>query len=221
MSFSVRSMVLKSLNLNSTASQMTNTNNRSEFDKILLDFEKKNPNNNNELTAAVIDTPIGELLTVGNEKYIYLLQVLRKELMYSSLKRVTDHTKSYIISGRTKPIDLLERELKDYFNGTLEVFTTPIQMFGTDFQIQVWNELKKIPFGKQISYAQLAENVQAVRPKSSSSAPVRAVGTANGANRIMIVVPCHRVINKNGKLGGFSCGIERKQLLLDLENKIS
>lgn len=209
------------LNQNSTASQTTNKNNRTEFDKILLDFSTKHQNNNNVLTAAIIDTPIGELYTVGNEKHIYLLQVLRTDSMRSSLQRVTDQTKSYVKSGRTKPIDLLERELNDYFNGTLEVFTTPIQLFGTDFQIHVWNELRKIPFGKQISYAQLADNVKAVRPESAASAPVRAVGTANGANRIMIVVPCHRVINKNGKIGGFNCGIERKVWLLDHENKIS
>lgn len=219
MSFSVRKLsVLKTLNQNYTAFKMTNKTNRTEFEKILLEFSKKDQNN--ELAAAIIDTPIGQLVTVGNEKSIYMLQVLQKESLYLSLKRVTDHTKSYVISGRTKPIDLLERELTDYFNGTLEVFTTPIQMFGTDFQMQVWNALRKIPFGKQISYAQLAENVQAERPKTSAGAPVRAVGTANGANRIMIVVPCHRVINKNGKLGGFSCGVEKKRLLLDLENRL-
>lgn len=219
MSHSVRKYsVLKTLNQNYTAFKMTNKTNQTEFEKILLEFSKKDQNN--ELAAAIIDTPIGELVTVGNEKSIYMLQVLQKESLYLQLKRIADHTKSYMISGRTKAIDMLERELTDYFNGTLEVFTTPIQMFGTDFQVQVWKALRKIPFGKQISYAQLAENVQAERPKTSAGAPVRAVGTANGANRIMIVIPCHRVINKNGKLGGFSCGIEKKRLLLDLENKL-
>lgn len=217
---SVLSMVLKTFNQNTTMS-VTNKTNHTEFNKILNDFSNKNLKNRNELTAAIIDTPIGELLTISNEKCIYLLQVLQTDSAHLAVKRVTHQTNSYIISGRTKTINLLERELSDYFNGSLETFTTPIQMIGTDFQIQVWNELRKIPFGKQISYAQLAENVKAVRPNPSTAAPVRAVGTANGANRIMILIPCHRVINKNGKLGGFSCGIERKKLLLDLENKIS
>lgn len=211
-------VLLKTFNQNYAVLRMTNKVTGTEFDKILLEFSKKDQHNNNELTAAVIDTPIGELLTVGNQKSIYLLQILQKESMYSHLKRVTDQTRSYVVSGRTKSIDLLERELKDYFNGMLDVFTTPIQMFGTDFQIQVWNELRKIPYGKQISYAQLADNVKAIRPKSSTAAPVRAVGTANGANRIIILIPCHRVINKNGKIGGYGCGIERKRFLLDLES---
>lgn len=219
MSFFVRSMVLvKTVNQNSNLFKMTNKENQIKLDQLLLDFSKKHQKNN-QLTAAIIDTPIGVLLTVGDEKHIYLLQVLQMDLVNSQVKRVLDQTKSYIISGRTKAIDLLERELEDYFNGKLEAFTTPIQMFGTDFQIQVWNELRKIPFGKQISYAKLAENVKTER-NSTTSAPVRAVGTANGANRIIIVVPCHRIINKNGKLGGFSSGIERKQWLLDHENKM-
>ncbi|KAG4068327.1 hypothetical protein HA402_007847 [Bradysia odoriphaga] len=196
---------------------MPTENSETEFNKILEDFSYKGERNKNKLTAAIIDTPIGELLAVGNDKSIYLLQVLKKEFSYPQLKRITDKTRSHITEGRSKPIDLLEQELKDYFNGTLEVFTTPIEMHGTDFQIQVWNELRNIPFGKQISYAQLADNVKSVRPKSSTTAPIRAVGTANGANRILLLIPCHRVINKNGKLGGFSCGIERKQWLLNHE----
>lgn len=198
---------------------MTNKENQATFDNILIKFSKTHQNNNKKLTAAVLNTPIGELLTVGDEKFIYILQVLNDDSI-SSVKRVVDHTKSYITSGRTKTIDLLDRELQNYFDGKLEDFTTPIQMFGTNFQIHVWNQLRKIPFGKQISYAQLAENVKK-ETNSTASAPVRAVGTANGANKIMILIPCHRVINKNGNLGGFSCGIEKKQLLLDLENKIS
>lgn len=214
-------MVLTTFNQKTLECKMTDKASESILSKMLADYSKQNQNNNNELTAAIIDTPIGEMLTVGDDKHIYLLQVLQQELTNSQVKRILDQTKSYLISGRTKPIILLERELKDYFNGTLKEFTTPIQMFGTDFQMHVWNQLRKVPFGKKISYTRLAENVKAERPKSTSSAPVRAVGTANGANRIIIVVPCHRIINRNGELGGFSSGIVRKQWLLDHENKIS
>ncbi|KAJ6638578.1 Farnesol dehydrogenase, partial [Pseudolycoriella hygida] len=172
----------------------------------------ENSQNNNELCAATIDTPIGELITLGSSKHIYLLQILHIESISLQLKRLTDQTKSYITCGRTKPIELLERELKEYFNGSLKVFTTPIQMVGTTFQIRVWNGLRNIPFGEQISYAQLAENVKAAGPKSSASAPVRAVGTANGANRMIIIIPCHRLkmdrwINKIAVVTGASSGI--------------
>lgn len=198
---------------------MSTKNNDTVFKRILTDFSCNDERNKNKLTATIIDTPIGELLAVGNDKSIYLLQVLKEEFSYAQLKRITDKTRSHVIEGRSKAIDLLERELKDYFNGTLDVFTTPIEMHGTDFQNQVWKQLRNIPFGKQISYAQLADNVKSARPKSSAAAPVRAVGTANGANRILLLIPCHRVINKNGKIGGFACGIERKQWLLNHEGQ--
>lgn len=198
---------------------MKSKENQIKFNDILVKFSRKHQNNNNELTASTIDTPIGELLSIADQKSVYLLQVLQNDLVFSQVKKITDQTKSYLIEGRTKPINSLECELKDYFNGKLEEFTTPIQMFGTDFQIQVWNELRRIPFGKQISYTKLAENVK--RPNPAVGAPIRAVGTANGANKILIVVPCHRIINKNAKLGGFSAGIERKQWLLDHEMKKS
>lgn len=199
---------------------MPTKNSETVFNKILKDFAYHGDQYKTKLIATTIDTPIGELIAVSNEKSIYLLQVLKEEFSYAHLKRFTDKTKSHITQGRSRPIDLLEQELKDYFNGTLEVFTTPIEMHGTDFQIQVWKQLRNIPFGKQISYAQLADNVKSVRPKSSSAmAPVRAVGTANGANRILLLIPCHRVINKSGKMGGFSCGIERKEWLLKHEGQ--
>ncbi|MGC8659178.1 MAG: methylated-DNA--[protein]-cysteine S-methyltransferase [Desulfomonilaceae bacterium] len=102
-------------------------------------------------------------------------------------------------------------ELDNYFNGKSGVFTTPIQfMEGSEFQQMVWRELLKIPLGQTMSYGQIASSVG--KPKAA-----RAVGTANGKNPIPIIVPCHRVINSNGSLGGYSSGIELKQILLNHE----
>ena len=101
-------------------------------------------------------------------------------------------------------------ELEEYFNKKRTSFDVPIRLIGTEFQVKVWNELRKIPYGKTVSYGYIAKAIGS--PKAS-----RAVGAANNKNPILIIVPCHRVIGANGKLVGFTCGIEIKKFLLDLE----
>jgi methylated-DNA-[protein]-cysteine S-methyltransferase len=103
-------------------------------------------------------------------------------------------------------------QLDEYFSGKRTVFELPLQQTGTPFQQSVWNELEKIPFGKTISYLQLARRIGNVKS-------IRAVGTANGRNNLSIVVPCHRVIGSDGSLTGYAGGLWRKQFLLEHENK--
>jgi methylated-DNA-[protein]-cysteine S-methyltransferase len=103
-----------------------------------------------------------------------------------------------------------ERQLTEYFAGKRDVFSIPLDMRGTAFQKDVWRALQEIPFGKTLSYGQIAKLLG--RPKAS-----RAVGAANGRNPISIVVPCHRVIGSSGKLTGFAGGLETKAHLLNLE----
>lgn len=102
------------------------------------------------------------------------------------------------------------RQLTMYFEGRLRDFDLPLELEGTLFQQRVWNTLRTIPYGQTISYAQLATAVES--PKG-----FRAVGSANGKNPIPIIVPCHRVVQTGGGLGGFSCGVAYKRRLLDLE----
>ena len=102
------------------------------------------------------------------------------------------------------------RQLTRYFEGRLKDFDLPLEMNGTLFQRKVWDTLLGIPYGKVISYAQLANRVGSPRG-------FRAVGAANGKNPIPIIVPCHRVINTGGGLGGYSCGLAYKRRLLELE----
>ncbi len=113
---------------------------------------------------------------------------------------------------------LFKREIKqlvNYFSGKLKSFNIEISFrTGTEFQKKVWQELMKIPYGKTISYEELAKNI-------GHNNAVRAVGSANGKNPINIIVPCHRVIRKNGELGGYSSGIDIKRFLIELENKYS
>ena len=98
-------------------------------------------------------------------------------------------------------------ELDDYFNKRLMRFTVPIRLKGTDFQMLVWEELQKIPYGETVSYKYIAESIN--NPKA-----VRAVGAANSKNPISIIVPCHRVIASNGKLSGYAGGVDAKSFLI-------
>jgi methylated-DNA-[protein]-cysteine S-methyltransferase len=103
-----------------------------------------------------------------------------------------------------------ERQLRAYFAGQLRRFDLPLDMRGTDFQLRVWHELESIPYGETRSYSQIAAAIGA--PQA-----VRAVGAANGANPIPIIVPCHRVIGSSGKLVGYGGGLPLKKRLLALE----
>ena len=104
-------------------------------------------------------------------------------------------------------------QLHEYFTGKLQEFTVPVKQEGTEFQQRVWNEVMNIPFGKTISYQQLANRLG--DPKS-----IRAAGTANGKNRIPILVPCHRVIGSDGSLTGYAWGLDKKEWLLRHENSL-
>ena len=112
----------------------------------------------------------------------------------------------------TEVLRSIESELKAYFEGTLKKFTTPLFLLGSSFQQRVWKELLKIPYGTTRSYAAQAASMG--EPKA-----IRAVANANGANQLAIVIPCHRIINTNGALGGYGGGIARKEWLLKHEAK--
>ena len=105
-------------------------------------------------------------------------------------------------------------QLKEYFAGNRKIFDIPISANGTEFQIKVWEELQKIPYGKIRTYKEIAENIG---NKNAS----RAVGMANNKNPIAIIIPCHRVIGSNGDLTGYAGGIKLKQYLLNLEKQNS
>ncbi|MBN2563865.1 MAG: methylated-DNA--[protein]-cysteine S-methyltransferase [Phycisphaerae bacterium] len=115
-----------------------------------------------------------------------------------------------IVPGDNEHTERLKDEVARYFARKLRTFTVPIAYPGTAFQQAVWERLLRIPYGERVSYEQVAVDIG--KPRAQ-----RAVGTANGTNRIAIVIPCHRVVNKDGKLGGYGGEPWRKQFLLDLE----
>lgn len=162
------------------------------------------------VTTTMIESPVGPLLAGATDNGICLLEFTDRRALEAQLKEVRRHFGSAVVPGRHKLLDQLRDELKRYFAGDLKRFTIPLSYPGTPFQSQVWNGLLKIPYGATCSYEDLAN---AIGEKNAQ----RAVGRANGQNRIAIVIPCHRVVNKGGKLGGYGGGLWRKQFLLDLE----
>jgi len=115
--------------------------------------------------------------------------------------------------GTKEVLDRVEAQLKEYFEGTRTSFDLPLEPTGTDFQLRVWNLLRGIPYGVTTSYGELARRLG--DPQKS-----RAVGAANGANPIPIIVPCHRVVGSKGELTGFGGGLERKRWLLEHEGAL-
>lgn len=153
------------------------------------------------------DSPIGKILIIADNSGLKELRFIKKDSITNLPEQTQDNfTKAAQICKQAK------EELKKYFEGSLKQFTVQLSPEGTDFQKSVWKELCKIPYGKTLSYKQIAENLN--NPKSC-----RAVGNANGKNPIPIITPCHRVICTGGKLGGFSAGLDRKRFLLSLEQK--
>jgi len=153
------------------------------------------------LNSHLINTPIGTMIAIADEHNLFLLE-------FTDSKEINIGN---IIKRKTKPIEQIEEELKLYFSGKLKTFKTPIYIEGSEFQKKVWNELLKIPYGETRSYKQQAISL-------GNSNAFRAVANANGVNKLAIIIPCHRIIHSNGKLGGYAGGIEKKEWLLNHEN---
>lgn len=116
------------------------------------------------------------------------------------------------LSGEDPVLDQMEAELREYFAGDRKVFTVPVHLSGTDFQMKVWAALQEIPYGETATYGEIAARIGS--PKAC-----RAVGTANHNNPISIVIPCHRVIGASGSLTGYGGGLPAKAYLLEWEKK--
>ncbi len=139
---------------------------------------------------------------------ICLLEMGSPERKTRETNELEDAFGCKMIAGSHPLLDQLEAELTAFFTGDLQQFSVPLDTPGTDWQLRVWEALTKIPYGETVSYGQLAEQLD--NPGGS-----RAVGLANGRNRVSIVIPCHRVIAADGTLHGYGGGIERKRWLLD------
>ncbi len=154
--------------------------------------------NQNQFT--IMNTPIGSLLIAENS---YGVSAIIFNADSYSIPESWHHVKN--LSSEVM------NQLQQYFNGERYEFDLPLAPEGTPFQLDVWRALEKIPYGETMSYLDLAKKI-------GKPAAVRAVGAANGANPLPIVIPCHRVIGHNGKLIGYGGGLEKKQYLLSMES---
>lgn len=164
------------------------------------------------LKTAWLDTRLGPMIVISDEDALYLLEFVDRRGLEREVERLKQKTKSTIIPGTTRPIRSIEKELDLYFDGNLFEFKTPLFFLGSSFQKHVWEELKKIPYSETRSYSDIAKTL-------GKPSTFRAVAQANGANQIAIVIPCHRVINTNGDLGGYGGGLTRKKWLINHEKK--
>ncbi len=162
------------------------------------------------IVAAWIESPFGPLVTGATSDGVCLLEFTDRRKLETQFMTLRKRFGSSIVPGENKHIRLLKKELVQYFEGSRKKFSVPLVYPGSAFQQKVWNELLHIPFGQTVSYEEVARRIGSPRAH-------RAVGHANGLNRIAIVIPCHRVVNKNGELGGYGGGLWRKRKLLDLE----
>ncbi len=156
-----------------------------------------------------IDTPIGPMTIGATDRAVVLADFTDRKLMPAQLAAVRRRFGS-TVEGPSPLLDRAEAQLREFFAGSRRQFDLPIDTPGSAFQERVWTELRRIPYGVTIAYRDLAERVDSPR------AP-RAVGLANGSNRLAVIVPCHRVIAAGGGLGGYGGGLDAKRYLLDLE----
>jgi AraC family transcriptional regulator of adaptative response/methylated-DNA-[protein]-cysteine methyltransferase len=157
-----------------------------------------------------LDSPLGPLVAGATKDGICLLEFGDPARLKGQFAAVKKLFASSIVPGTNGHLQLLRQELAEYFAGGLRRFTVPLVYPGTKFQRRVWEALLAIPHGETCSYKDIAIAIGA--PKAA-----RAVGRANGLNRVAIVIPCHRVINESATLGGYGGGLARKRFLLDLE----
>lgn len=162
------------------------------------------------VVVGMIESPLGPLIAGANEQGIVLLEYTDRRMLENNLKRLRRRFTCGVVPAHHRLLDQLEQELKAYFEGNRREFTLRLAAQGTPFQEKVWAELQRIPYGHTISYDELARRIH--QPTAQ-----RAVARANGMNCVAILIPCHRVIGKDGTLTGYGGGLWRKRLLLELE----
>lgn len=162
------------------------------------------------LKADRINTPLGVMVAVSDARNLHLLEFMDRKGLPAELEKLRRIARGRLGFGRYAPADQLETELEAFFAGRCADFRTPLALHGSAFVRSVWDALRRIPPGETRSYRDIASAIG--RPSAT-----RAVARANGANRIAIVIPCHRVIGSDGSLTGYGGGLWRKQALIELE----
>lgn len=152
------------------------------------------------------------MFVCATEKGVCLLEFTDRRMLETEFKDLQRLLKANIIVGENDHIKQAKKEIGEYFDGKRKTLDVNLDTPGTDFQKTIWGSLQGIEYGTTITYQQQADTIN--NPKA-----VRAVASTNGKNRVCIIIPCHRVIGKDGNLTGYSGGIERKKWLIDHELK--
>ncbi|MEI7801726.1 MAG: methylated-DNA--[protein]-cysteine S-methyltransferase [Bacteroidota bacterium] len=165
--------------------------------------------NKNGISTTIINSPLGELIAGATETGICYLE-------FKTLNPSTVHEKKLFseLEETNKQLKKLKKQLEEYFSGKRKSFDLKLSPDGTEFQQRVWNELLKIQFGKTRTYKEQSIALSDLKA-------IRAVATANGANPIAIIIPCHRIIGSDGSLTGYAGGLWRKKWLLEFEHSQS
>ena len=166
----------------------------------------------NQISIQFCKTKIGELIFGSFEDKLCLLDFKYRKMRKTVDERIKKGLKANFKEHNTEIIEKARAELDEYFRGNRKEFDLLLQMVGTDFQKSVWNALLKVPYGTTSTYLQLAFDIK-------NEKAVRAVASANGANSMAIIIPCHRIIGSNGGLVGYGGGLPVKKRLLKLEQK--
>ncbi len=166
----------------------------------------------NVLQSSWIDTPLGPMIGIADKEHLYLLEFSQRHGLQREIEQLCNQTKSVIIPGKLQPLISIKEELRLYFAGQLKKFKTPLYIQGTEFQKTAWEALINIPYGQTRSYKEQARII-------GKPLACRAVANANASNQFAIIIPCHRIINSDGKLGGYAGGTPRKQWLLEHEQR--
>jgi len=161
------------------------------------------------VVTTLVETPLGPMLAGATDEGICLLEFTDRPMLPTEVAALT-RLRGPLVGGRHPHLDALRNQLGEYFAGVRSRFDVPLDAPGSPFQGRVWAGLRQIPFGETRTYAQLAAG-------TGRRGAARAVGRANGSNRVSIVIPCHRVVATGGGLGGYGGGLDRKRQLLELE----
>ena len=180
--------------------------------KKVLGSAPKNSKNRKVVLIDRITTPLGPMYIGATDRGICLLEFTDRRMLETEFKELTRRLNASILTGENAHILQMKTELEEYFDGRRQKFEVALDAPGTDFQRSVWAALQTIEYGKTCSYQEQAEKI-------NNHKAVRAVASANGHNRIAIVIPCHRVIGKDGSLTGYGGGLERKRWLLAHERR--
>ncbi|MBV1888893.1 MAG: methylated-DNA--[protein]-cysteine S-methyltransferase [Proteobacteria bacterium] len=171
-------------------------------------------NSKNVINIVRFTSPIGPMFACATDQGVCLLEFTDRRMLETEFKDLRKRLNAVILPGQHPHLDQLQSELVEYFSGKRQRFTVPLHTPGTEFQQAVWEVLKQIPYGETRTYKQQAAAIN--NPKA-----VRAVASANGKNRVGILIPCHRVIGSDGTLVGYGGGLYRKKWLLDLESQVA